>query len=61
MSTTAPDRDGNRYYPPPESQGGWRRLDSPDDIRATAGMDADKLDRLFELQTLLHGSHAWGI
>ena len=21
------------YFPPPESQGGWRKLDNPDDIR----------------------------
>jgi CubicO group peptidase (beta-lactamase class C family) len=31
------------YFPPPESQGGWRTLEKPDDIRRLAGMDADKL------------------
>ncbi|MBM4093478.1 MAG: beta-lactamase family protein [Planctomycetes bacterium] len=34
------------YYPPPESEGGWRRLDQPDDIRRLAGMDPDKLSAL---------------
>lgn len=31
------------YFPPPESQGGWRKLDKPDDVRARAGMDPEKL------------------
>jgi CubicO group peptidase (beta-lactamase class C family) len=31
------------YFPPPESQGGWRKLDKPDDIRRLAGMDPQKL------------------
>ncbi len=31
------------YFPPPESNGGWRMLDKPDDIRNLAGMDPDKL------------------
>ncbi|MBW1868942.1 MAG: serine hydrolase [Deltaproteobacteria bacterium] len=34
------------YLPPPESQGGWRRLDKPDEIRRIAGMDPDKLSEL---------------
>ncbi len=34
------------YFPPPESQGGWRKLDKPDDIRRTAGVDPRKLDEL---------------
>jgi CubicO group peptidase (beta-lactamase class C family) len=34
------------YFPPPESQGGWRRLDDPDAIRRIAGMDPDKLEEL---------------
>ena len=36
------------YFPPPESRGGWRRLDSAGDIRAIAGMDPDKLAALRE-------------
>jgi CubicO group peptidase (beta-lactamase class C family) len=31
------------YFPPPESKGGWRKLDQPDDIRRRTGMDTDKL------------------
>src|SRR5690606_37726880 len=34
------------YFPPPESQGGWRKLESPGDIRRLAGMDPAKLDEL---------------
>jgi CubicO group peptidase (beta-lactamase class C family) len=37
---------GESYFPPPESQGGWRKLDEPDDIRRLAGMDPDKLAEL---------------
>ncbi len=36
------------YFPPPESQGGWRKLDDPDAIRRLAGMDPDKLEKLRE-------------
>jgi CubicO group peptidase (beta-lactamase class C family) len=36
------------YFPPPESQGGWRMLTKPEDIRDVAGMDAAKLDALRE-------------
>lgn len=36
------------YFPPPESKGGWRKLDNPDDIRKLAGMDPDKLAKLKE-------------
>src|SRR5438552_2960910 len=34
------------YFPPPESQGGWRKLDNPEGIRRLAGMDPDKLAEL---------------
>jgi CubicO group peptidase (beta-lactamase class C family) len=34
------------YFPPPESKGGWRKLDAADDIRRLAGMDPAKLDEL---------------
>jgi CubicO group peptidase (beta-lactamase class C family) len=34
------------YFPPPESKDGWRKLDSPDDIRQLAGMDPTKLSEL---------------
>ena len=31
------------HFPPPESQGGWRKLEKPEDIRRLAGADPDKL------------------
>lgn len=31
------------YFPPPESKGGWRTLEKPDDLRTRAGVDPDKL------------------
>jgi CubicO group peptidase (beta-lactamase class C family) len=34
------------YFPPPESEGGWRKLDDPKDIQRLAGMDPDKLAEL---------------
>lgn len=34
------------YFPPPESQGGWRKLENAGDIRRLAGMDPDKLAEL---------------
>jgi CubicO group peptidase (beta-lactamase class C family)/lysophospholipase L1-like esterase len=34
------------YFPPPESKGGWRKPDAPDDIRRLAGMDPAKLAEL---------------
>jgi CubicO group peptidase (beta-lactamase class C family) len=40
------DLDQSSYFPPPESQGGWRQLTSPDDIRRRGRADPDKLDGL---------------
>jgi len=34
------------YFPPPESEGGWRKLEDPEDIRRLAGMDPTKLESL---------------
>ena len=31
------------YFPPPESRGGWRKLEQPGDIRRLGGMDPDRL------------------
>jgi CubicO group peptidase (beta-lactamase class C family) len=42
----APPASG--YFPPPESQGGWRKLETSDAIREVAGMDPEKIDRLRE-------------
>lgn len=43
------------YYPPPESKGTWRHLESADDVLNYASMDAAKLERVFELQDFLFG------
>ncbi len=42
----APGGDPSVYFPPPESKGGWRKLDAPEDIRRLAGMDPAKLAEL---------------
>ncbi len=48
-ATTPPlSRTVSNYFPPPESRGGWRKLDRADDIRQIAGMDPDKLVQLRE-------------
>jgi CubicO group peptidase (beta-lactamase class C family) len=39
-------RKAEAYFPPPESKGGWRKLDDADDIRRLGGMDPAKLDDL---------------
>jgi CubicO group peptidase (beta-lactamase class C family) len=41
-------RTSTDYFPPPESQGGWRKLDKPDDIRQIAGADPARLGELKE-------------
>ena len=42
----APKAAAQEYFPPPESRGGWRKLDEPDSIRRLAGMDPEKLEAL---------------
>jgi CubicO group peptidase (beta-lactamase class C family) len=39
---------GQDYFPPPDSQGGWRTLKDAAQIRKTAGMDLTKLDYAFD-------------
>ncbi len=34
------------YFPPPESQGGWRQVETAAEIETIAGMDPAKIDRL---------------
>jgi CubicO group peptidase (beta-lactamase class C family) len=41
-----PRTTADNYFPPPESQGGWRKLEDPADIRRVAGVDPDKLAAL---------------
>src|ERR1041385_7608022 len=54
----ASSQPAENYFPPPESQGGWRKLERPADIRSLAGADPAKLDRseehTSELQSRLH-------
>ena len=46
LASCARVTDAADYFPPPESVGGWRTLDSAEDIRRIAGMDPTKLDTL---------------
>lgn len=45
------------YFPPPDSQGGWRTLKSAAEIRNTGGLDIDRLDQAFRYaqMTSQHG------
>jgi CubicO group peptidase (beta-lactamase class C family) len=57
------------YFPPPESQGGWRSVAADDEIEALAGMDKEKIaplrawllesdDRPFAAVVIRHGTIA---
>ena len=37
------------YFPPPDSEGGWRTLTDAGQIRELAGMDLARLEKAFEL------------
>ncbi len=37
------------YFPPPDSEGGWRTLKDPAEIREKAGMDVNRLEQAFEI------------
>ena len=45
-NTTRAKPPNKGYFPPPESKGGWRKLEDPRDIRRLGGMDPDKLKKL---------------
>jgi CubicO group peptidase (beta-lactamase class C family) len=47
------------YFPPPDSQGGWRTLTDAAAIRRKAGMDLSRLDRAFEIA--LRGTQNGGL
>ena len=49
------------YFPPPESQGGWRCLLAPDEIRTTAGIDPELLELALQRHAFLNGGDSWGI
>ena len=44
----APLARGQEYFPPPDSEGGWRTLKDAAQIRKSAGMDLQKLDWAFD-------------
>jgi len=56
-----PSRDTNGYYPPPESKGGWRWIETPEDVRTLAGMDPDRLELVRLRQEFLYGGDSWAI
>src|SRR3954464_11495720 len=54
------------YYPPPDSEGGWRTARTAQEIRAHTGMDLAKLDQAFDFTArcsqnggLLVVRHGW--
>lgn len=55
------DRSQTPYFPPPESQGGWRFCGDEAAIRKEGGMDPQRLDQVYRLQELLHGGDSWEI
>jgi CubicO group peptidase (beta-lactamase class C family) len=65
-TASTPAAEAQSYFPPPESQGGWRKLETPDDVRRLGGMDPEKLtqlkqwlldsdDRTFAADVIRHG------
>ena len=46
LKTLTTPKEVEAYFPPPESKGGWRKLDVPNDIRRLAGMDPAMLGEL---------------
>src|SRR5688572_27724928 len=40
--------DAADYFPPPDSEGGWRTLKAANEIREKAGMDLARLERAFD-------------
>jgi CubicO group peptidase (beta-lactamase class C family) len=55
------EHEPTTYFPPCESQGGWRTLQTPEDIRSWAGMDPDRLDLVRQRQKSLYGGDSWSI
>lgn len=49
------------YFPPPESQGGWRYLRGAEEIRSRGGLAADRLELLLERQNMMYGGDSWSI
>ncbi|RYD36197.1 MAG: class C beta-lactamase-related serine hydrolase [Verrucomicrobiaceae bacterium] len=51
LATAAPSLKATpkTYFPPPDSEGGWRALADSAQIRQLAGMDAERLERAYQL------------
>lgn len=49
------------YFPPPESQGGWRYLKEASAVRDVGGMDAARLEQVFRDQESHYNDHSWSI
>lgn len=49
------------YYPPPESEGGWRWLDEPEEVRELGKMDPERLDLVRQEQDFHRGGDSWSI
>jgi CubicO group peptidase (beta-lactamase class C family) len=47
LASRPPDSPSD-YYPPAESQGGWRKIEDPDQVRQLAGVDPARLEALKE-------------
>lgn len=45
----------DNYFPPSESDGGWRRTKNPDEVRSLGAMDPEKLEILRQAQIALFG------
>jgi len=54
-------KEHTTYFPPPESEGGWRYLLRDEDVRSIAGMDPEKLHLLQNIQELIFGGDSWSI
>ncbi|MFQ5795046.1 MAG: serine hydrolase domain-containing protein [Candidatus Bipolaricaulia bacterium] len=53
---TAASGEARTYYPPPESEGGWRWLKGPEEVRSIGGMDPDRLQFACEWNALYSSS-----
>jgi CubicO group peptidase (beta-lactamase class C family) len=49
------------YYPPPESAGGWRWLEDPEQVRTLGGLDPDRLELVRQRQEFVYGGDSWAI
>ena len=47
--TTFPTIHAADYFPPPDSEGGWRTLKTAEEIRAKAGMDLARLEDAYTI------------